>query len=157
MFTHESSPLAVTHQAVSSITPHPEYSNSGAPPQSFSEVLPYQFSTILTVVVGLEETFLYASMGAFETCSCFACHTTILHTLPFFHFRKAAKALLPVDEINNKLKNIVKSQGHSKNTIIKLNEEIQGIRTQISQVSCCKYFNLFVRFIRKRYFILKFS
>ncbi|OWK52851.1 Laminin subunit beta-4, partial [Lonchura striata] len=46
---------------------------------------------------------------------------------------KAAKALLPVDEINNKLKNIVKSQGHSKNTIIKLNEEIQGIRTQTSQ------------------------
>ncbi|KAM4782672.1 laminin subunit beta-4 [Cyanocitta cristata] len=46
---------------------------------------------------------------------------------------KAAKALPPVDEINNKLKNVVKSQGHSKNTIIKLNEEIQGIRTQISQ------------------------
>ncbi|RMC10331.1 hypothetical protein DUI87_13133 [Hirundo rustica rustica] len=46
---------------------------------------------------------------------------------------KAAKALLPVDEINNKLKNVVKSQGHSKNTIIKLNEEIRGIRTQISQ------------------------
>ncbi|NXL99857.1 LAMB4 protein, partial [Tyrannus savana] len=46
---------------------------------------------------------------------------------------KAAKAVLPVDEINNKLKNVVKSQGHSKNTIIKLNEEIQGIRTQISQ------------------------
>ncbi|GAB0175769.1 laminin subunit beta-4 [Grus japonensis] len=46
---------------------------------------------------------------------------------------KAAKALPPVDEINNKLKNVVKSQGHSKNTFIKLNEEIQGIRTQISQ------------------------
>ncbi|NWW62111.1 LAMB4 protein, partial [Ifrita kowaldi] len=46
---------------------------------------------------------------------------------------KAAKALPRVDEINNKLKNVVKSQGHSKNTIIKLNEEIQGIRTQISQ------------------------
>ncbi|XP_030336364.1 laminin subunit beta-4 [Strigops habroptila] len=46
---------------------------------------------------------------------------------------KAAKALLPVDKINNKLKNVVKSQGHSKNTFIKLNEEIQGIRTQISQ------------------------
>ncbi|XP_010294871.1 PREDICTED: laminin subunit beta-4 [Phaethon lepturus] len=46
---------------------------------------------------------------------------------------KAAKALLPVDEINNKLKNVVKSQGHSKNTFIKLNEEIRGIRTQISQ------------------------
>ncbi|NXD94209.1 LAMB4 protein, partial [Chaetorhynchus papuensis] len=46
---------------------------------------------------------------------------------------KAAKALPPMDEINNKLKNVVKSQGHSRNTIIKLNEEIQGIRTQISQ------------------------
>ncbi|XP_010021082.1 PREDICTED: laminin subunit beta-4, partial [Nestor notabilis] len=46
---------------------------------------------------------------------------------------KAAKALLPVDKINNKLKNVVKSQGHSKNTFIKLNEEIRGIRTQISQ------------------------
>ncbi|NXN39637.1 LAMB4 protein, partial [Rhinoptilus africanus] len=46
---------------------------------------------------------------------------------------KAAKALLSVDEINNKLKNVVKSQGDSKNTFIKLNEEIQGIRTQISQ------------------------
>ncbi|KAM9026484.1 laminin subunit beta-4 [Ara ararauna] len=46
---------------------------------------------------------------------------------------KAAKALPPVDEINNKLKNVVKSQGHSKNTIVKLNEEVQGIRTQISQ------------------------
>ncbi|NXQ11768.1 LAMB4 protein, partial [Peucedramus taeniatus] len=46
---------------------------------------------------------------------------------------KAAKALLPVDEINNKLKNVLKSQGHSKSTIIKLNEEIRGIRTQISQ------------------------
>lgn len=76
-------------------------------------------------------------MGAFETCSCFALHTMIVHTLLFFHFSKAAKALLPVDEINNKLKNVVKSQGHSKTTIIKLNEEIQGIRTQISQVSCC--------------------
>ncbi|NXU14074.1 LAMB4 protein, partial [Pardalotus punctatus] len=46
---------------------------------------------------------------------------------------KAAKALPSVDEINNKLKNVVKSQGYSKNTIIKLNEEIKGIRTQISQ------------------------
>ncbi|XP_010152357.1 PREDICTED: laminin subunit beta-4 [Eurypyga helias] len=46
---------------------------------------------------------------------------------------KAAKALLPVDEINNKLKNAVKSQGRSKNTFIKLQEEIRGIRTQISQ------------------------
>ncbi|NXT39257.1 LAMB4 protein, partial [Pelecanoides urinatrix] len=46
---------------------------------------------------------------------------------------KAAKALPPVDEINNKLKNVVKSQGHSKNTFIKLNEEIRGIKTQISQ------------------------
>ncbi|NXU36754.1 LAMB4 protein, partial [Drymodes brunneopygia] len=46
---------------------------------------------------------------------------------------KAAKALPPVDEINNKLKNVVKSQGHSKNTILKLNEEIRGIRTKISQ------------------------
>ncbi|NXJ90911.1 LAMB4 protein, partial [Corythaixoides concolor] len=46
---------------------------------------------------------------------------------------KAAKALPPVDEINNKLKNTVKSQGHSKNTYIKLKKEIQGIRTQISQ------------------------
>ncbi|XP_054255304.1 laminin subunit beta-4 [Indicator indicator] len=46
---------------------------------------------------------------------------------------KAAKALLPVDEINNKLKNIVKSQGHSRNNVMKLNEEIQGIKTQISQ------------------------
>ncbi|KAM6320647.1 laminin subunit beta-4 [Aegotheles albertisi] len=46
---------------------------------------------------------------------------------------KAAKALPPVDEINNKLKNVLKSQGHSKNTFIKLNDEIQGIRTQISQ------------------------
>ncbi|NXD26373.1 LAMB4 protein, partial [Spelaeornis formosus] len=46
---------------------------------------------------------------------------------------KAAKALLPVNEIKNKLKNVVKSQGHSKNTIIKLNEEIRGIRRQISQ------------------------
>ncbi|KAF4793886.1 laminin subunit beta 4 [Turdus rufiventris] len=46
---------------------------------------------------------------------------------------KAAKSLLPVDAINNKLKNVVKSQGHSKNTIIKLNEEIRDIRTHISQ------------------------
>ncbi|XP_074000722.1 laminin subunit beta-4 [Numenius arquata] len=46
---------------------------------------------------------------------------------------KAAKALPPVDEINTKLKNVVKSQGDSKNTFIKLNEEIRGIRTQISQ------------------------
>ncbi|KAM6304189.1 laminin subunit beta-4 [Podargus strigoides] len=46
---------------------------------------------------------------------------------------KAAKALPPVDEINNKLQNVVKSQGHSKNTFMKLNEEIQGIRTQILQ------------------------
>ncbi|NXA08670.1 LAMB4 protein, partial [Sapayoa aenigma] len=46
---------------------------------------------------------------------------------------KAAKAVWPLDEINNKLKNVVKSQGHSKNTIIKINEEIRGIRTQISQ------------------------
>ncbi|XP_009953082.1 PREDICTED: laminin subunit beta-4, partial [Leptosomus discolor] len=46
---------------------------------------------------------------------------------------KAAKALPPVDEINNKLKNVVKSHGHSKNTFIKLNEGIRGIRTQISQ------------------------
>lgn len=109
------------------------------------------------VVVGLEETFLHVSIGAFETCSCFAHHTMILHTLLFLHFSKAAKARPPVDEINNKLKNVVKSQEHSKNTIINLNEEIQGIRTQISQVSCYKYFNLFAIFIRKRYFILKFS
>ncbi|NXL46849.1 LAMB4 protein, partial [Podilymbus podiceps] len=46
---------------------------------------------------------------------------------------KAAKALLPIDEINNKLKNVVKSQGHSKTTFVRLNEEIRGIRTQISQ------------------------
>ncbi|XP_052646644.1 laminin subunit beta-4 [Harpia harpyja] len=46
---------------------------------------------------------------------------------------KAARALPPVDEINNKLKNVEKSQRHSKNTFIKLNEEIRGIRTQISQ------------------------
>nr|XP_009932075.1 PREDICTED: laminin subunit beta-4 [Opisthocomus hoazin] len=46
---------------------------------------------------------------------------------------KAAKALPLVDEINNKLKDVVKSQGRSKNTFIKLNEEIGGIRTQISQ------------------------
>nr|XP_047924486.1 laminin subunit beta-4 isoform X1 [Anser cygnoides]XP_047924487.1 laminin subunit beta-4 isoform X1 [Anser cygnoides]XP_047924488.1 laminin subunit beta-4 isoform X1 [Anser cygnoides]XP_047924489.1 laminin subunit beta-4 isoform X1 [Anser cygnoides] len=46
---------------------------------------------------------------------------------------KAAKALPPVREINEKLKNAVSSQGRSKNTFIKLNEEIQGIRTQISQ------------------------
>ncbi|XP_061844989.1 laminin subunit beta-4 [Colius striatus] len=48
---------------------------------------------------------------------------------------KAAKALLLVDEVNNKLKNVVKSQGRSKTTFIKLNEEIQGIRTQISQAA----------------------
>lgn len=127
-----------------------------SPTKSFSEVLLYQFTTILVVVVGLEETLLYASMGSFETCSCFAHHTMILHVLPFLHFSKAAKALLPVDEIKNKLKNVVKSQAHSKSTIIKSNEEIQSIRTQISQVSCCKYFNLIARFIRKRDFILKF-
>ncbi|XP_026724146.1 laminin subunit beta-4 isoform X1 [Athene cunicularia] len=46
---------------------------------------------------------------------------------------KAAKALPRVDEINNKLKNVVKSQEHSKNTFVKLNEEIQGIRTHISK------------------------
>ncbi|XP_063998554.1 laminin subunit beta-4 [Pogoniulus pusillus] len=46
---------------------------------------------------------------------------------------KAAKALLPVDDINNKLKNIVKSQGRSKNIFVKLNEEIRSIKTQISQ------------------------
>ncbi|OXB71461.1 UNVERIFIED_CONTAM: hypothetical protein H355_011529, partial [Colinus virginianus] len=46
---------------------------------------------------------------------------------------KAAKALPPVDEINDQLKNIVSSQGRSKNALIKLNEEIQGIRAQISQ------------------------
>ncbi|PKU40260.1 laminin subunit beta-1 [Limosa lapponica baueri] len=46
---------------------------------------------------------------------------------------KAAKALPPVDEIHSKLKNVVKSQGDSKNTFIKLNEEIRGIRTQIAQ------------------------
>ncbi|KAK2535550.1 Lamb1 [Columba livia] len=46
---------------------------------------------------------------------------------------KAAKALLPVDEMNNKLKNVVKSQGRSKNTLIELHEEIRAIRTQISQ------------------------
>ncbi|XP_009863212.1 PREDICTED: laminin subunit beta-4 [Apaloderma vittatum] len=46
---------------------------------------------------------------------------------------KAAKALLPVGEINNELKNVVKSQRHSKNTFMKLNEEVRGIRTQISQ------------------------
>ncbi|NXG31934.1 LAMB4 protein, partial [Dromaius novaehollandiae] len=46
---------------------------------------------------------------------------------------KAAKALPPVNEINNILKNVVNSQGHSKGTLIKLNEEIQEIRTQISQ------------------------
>ncbi|XP_055663553.1 laminin subunit beta-4 [Falco peregrinus] len=46
---------------------------------------------------------------------------------------KAAKALPPVDKINNELKNVAKSQGHSKTTFIKLNEEIQDIRTQISQ------------------------
>ncbi|XP_068022854.1 laminin subunit beta-4 [Melanerpes formicivorus] len=46
---------------------------------------------------------------------------------------KAAKALLPVDEINNKLKNIVKSQGHSRSNFVKVNEEIRGIQTQISQ------------------------
>ncbi|XP_010125018.1 PREDICTED: laminin subunit beta-4 [Chlamydotis macqueenii] len=46
---------------------------------------------------------------------------------------KAAKALPPVDKINNKLKNVVKSQGHSKNIFKKLNEEIQDISTQISQ------------------------
>ncbi|KAM6424929.1 laminin subunit beta-4 [Rhynochetos jubatus] len=46
---------------------------------------------------------------------------------------KAAKALPPVDDINNELKNVVKSQGRSKNTFIKLHEEIRGIRTQISQ------------------------
>lgn len=134
-------------------------------PSTATQVLPhkvllwgllYQFTTTLVVVVGLEETLLYASMGAFETCSCFAHHTMILHVLPFLHFSKAAKALLPVDEIKNKLKNVVKSQGHSKSTIIKSNEEIQSIRTQISQVPCCKYFNVFARFIRKRYFILKF-
>ncbi|XP_025931830.1 laminin subunit beta-4 [Apteryx rowi] len=46
---------------------------------------------------------------------------------------KAAKALPPVNEISNTLKNVANSQGHSKGTFIKLNEEIQGIRTQISQ------------------------
>ncbi|KFO73509.1 Laminin subunit beta-4, partial [Cuculus canorus] len=46
---------------------------------------------------------------------------------------EAAQALPPVDKINNKLKNVVKSQQHSKNTFIKLNEEIRSIRTQISQ------------------------
>ncbi|XP_068256728.1 laminin subunit beta-4 [Nyctibius grandis] len=46
---------------------------------------------------------------------------------------RAAKALPPVDEINNKLKNTVKSRRHSKNTFIKINEEIRGIRTRISQ------------------------
>lgn len=75
----------------------------------------------------------------------------ILYMLLFFHFRKAAKALPPVDEINNKLKNVVKSQRHSKNSFIKLNEEIQGIRTQISQVSYCKSFNLFTIYILEKY------
>ncbi|XP_062455329.1 laminin subunit beta-4 [Rhea pennata] len=46
---------------------------------------------------------------------------------------KAAKALPPVNEINNTLKNVVNAQGHSKGIFIKLNEEIQGIRAQISQ------------------------
>ncbi|NXG57811.1 LAMB4 protein, partial [Hemiprocne comata] len=46
---------------------------------------------------------------------------------------KAAKALPPVDEINNNLKNVVKSKGRSKDTFVKLNKEIQGIRTKISQ------------------------
>ncbi|NXN99499.1 LAMB4 protein, partial [Rhinopomastus cyanomelas] len=48
---------------------------------------------------------------------------------------KAAKALPPVDRINSKLRNIVKSQGRSKSTFIELNEEIEGIRTQISQAA----------------------
>lgn len=101
--------------------------------------------------------WIWGSMGAFEMSSCFVLHTMILHTLLFFHYSKAARALPSVDEINNKLKNVVKSQGHSKNTFIKLNEEIRGIRTQISQVSCCKSFHLFTKYIlEKRYFILKF-
>ncbi|NXS91471.1 LAMB4 protein, partial [Jacana jacana] len=45
----------------------------------------------------------------------------------------AAKALPPVDEINSELKYVVKSQGDSKTTLIKLNEEIRSIRTQVSQ------------------------
>lgn len=95
--------------------------------------------TIWMAAIGLEGTFLHVSIGAFETCSCFALCTTILHTLLFFHFSKAAKALLPVDEISNKLNNTVKSQGRSKNSFVKLNEEIGSIKTQISQVSCCKW------------------
>lgn len=89
-------------------------------------------------------------MGAFEICYFFALHTMILHMLLFFHFSKAAKALLPVDEINNKLKNVVKSQGRSKNTLIELHEEIRAIRTQISQVSHCKSFNLFTTYILEK-------
>ncbi|NWX99807.1 LAMB4 protein, partial [Nothoprocta ornata] len=46
---------------------------------------------------------------------------------------KSAKALPPVNEINNTLKNVVNSQGHSRGTFKNLNEEIQEIRTQISQ------------------------
>ncbi|XP_046762736.1 laminin subunit beta-4 isoform X1 [Gallus gallus] len=46
---------------------------------------------------------------------------------------KAAKALPPVDKINDELKNAVSSQGRSKNTLMKLNEGIQGIRAQITQ------------------------
>ncbi|KAM8821354.1 laminin subunit beta-4 [Eudromia elegans] len=46
---------------------------------------------------------------------------------------KSAKALPPVNEINNTLKNVVNSQGHSRGTFKKLNEEIQEIRTRSSQ------------------------
>ncbi|XP_010226574.1 PREDICTED: laminin subunit beta-4 [Tinamus guttatus] len=46
---------------------------------------------------------------------------------------KSAKALPPVNEINNTLKNVVNSQGHSRGTFEKLNEEIQEMRAQISQ------------------------
>lgn len=77
-------------------------------------------------------------------------HTTILRTLFFSFFSKAAKALPPVREINEKLKNAVSSQGRSKNTFIKLNEEIKGIKTQISQVSCFKSFNLFATHILEK-------
>lgn len=59
-----------------------------SPTKPFSEVLLYQFTTILMVVV--EDTFLHDSMGAFETCSCFT-HPPWYYTL--FLFSILAKQL----------------------------------------------------------------
>lgn len=131
---------AVLCQAARSIHPLLQHSSWCSPTQG-----PYQCFAFMNHALRLLSTWGNISAcehgciwNAFALLSTTQYYTCFL----FFHFSKAAKALPPVDKINDELKNAVSSQGRSKNTLMKLNEGIQGIRAQITQVSCCKAFNV---------------